>query len=195
MTSRGGFFPALVAVVIIPVLVSPARAEPRDDVRQGSVRCDGIADDRAWLDCYYGAAQPMRAKLGLQPAPASQQNLVPQFTPGAYPAARPGAPMTQAVAAPPPTEKPGFFTRLMTPSTEKPEAPTHMTTYKFDAAGRFTVTLANGEVWRQLLGDSQQAKWRNQPASYAVTILPSSNLGERQMRVGKNEVYQVEQVH
>ena len=179
----------------VPALTSPVLAAPRDDVRAGSDRCDVFTDDRTWLDCYYGAAQPMRAKLGLQPAPASQQNLVPQFTPGAYPAARPGAPMTQAVAAPPPTEKPGFFTRLMTPSTEKPEAPTHMTTYKFDAAGRFTVTLANGEVWRQLLGDSQQAKWRNQPASYAVTILPSSNLGERQMRVGKNEVYQVEQVH
>lgn len=195
MSSRRIVFAALLAMAAVPALTWPVLAAPRDDVRAGSDRCDVFTDDRTWLDCYYGAAQPMRAKLGLQPAPVSQQNLVPAFTPGAYPAARPGAPATQTAVAPAPAEKPGFFTRLMTPTVDKPEAPTRMTSYKFDAAGRFTVTLANGEVWRQLLGDSVQAKWHNPAASYAVTILPSSNLGEKQMRVGKSEVYQVEQVH
>lgn len=56
----------------------PAHASPRDQVRAGSLRCDGITDERAWLDCYYGAAQPVRADLGLPPAPQSQQNLVPR---------------------------------------------------------------------------------------------------------------------
>src|SRR5262249_2597632 len=34
-----------------------------------------IGDDRQWLDCYYGAAQPIRALLGLPPAPDLQQKL------------------------------------------------------------------------------------------------------------------------
>jgi hypothetical protein len=52
-------------------------AGPRDRVRAGSLRCDSITDEHTWLDCYYGAAQPVRADLGLTPAPVSQQNLVP----------------------------------------------------------------------------------------------------------------------
>jgi hypothetical protein len=191
MSSRHLVFAGFLTMAAAPVLVSPVLAAPRDDVKAGSERCDVFTDDRTWLDCYYGAAQPMRAKLGLQPAPPSQQNLVPAFTPGAYPAAHPG--LTQTVAAPP-VEKPGFFTRLMTPTTQKPGPPTRMTSYKFDANGRFTVTLANGEVWRQVLGDSRQARWRNQPATYVVVIMPGTELGEQQMKVGKDEVYQVKLV-
>lgn len=54
-----------------------AHVNPRDEVRARSMRCDSITDERAWLDCYYGAAQPVRADLALPPAPASQQALVP----------------------------------------------------------------------------------------------------------------------
>src|SRR5271154_1492429 len=75
-------------------LAAPALAAPRDDVLYGISRCGGIADDRTWLDCVYGAAQPMRAKLGLPPAPASQQALVPPPVPGQ------AAPAAQAMAAP-----------------------------------------------------------------------------------------------
>ena len=53
-----------------------AHLSPRDAVRARSMRCDAIKDDRTWLDCYYGAAQPVRAELSLPPAPASQQALV-----------------------------------------------------------------------------------------------------------------------
>lgn len=56
--------------------VTPADA--RASVRAASMRCDSITDERNWLNCYYGAAQPARADLGLQPAPQSQQDLVPR---------------------------------------------------------------------------------------------------------------------
>ena len=55
-----------------------AAADARVSVRAASLRCDTITDERSWLNCYYGAAQPARAELGLQPAPQSQQNLVPR---------------------------------------------------------------------------------------------------------------------
>src|SRR5258708_22329328 len=61
-----------------------ALADTRDDVWAAMERCQAIQDDRAWLDCTYGAKQPMRAKLGLPPAPEYQQRLVP---PPALPAA------------------------------------------------------------------------------------------------------------
>jgi hypothetical protein len=56
---------------------SLAHTGARDEVKTESLRCDSITDERTWLDCYYGAAQPVRADLGLPPAPVSQQSLVP----------------------------------------------------------------------------------------------------------------------
>ena len=73
----------LLAMLAVSAIASPALAAPRDDVRAGSNRCDAIADDRAWLDCYYGAAQPVRAALGLKPVPESQSRLVAQPPAGA----------------------------------------------------------------------------------------------------------------
>src|ERR1700744_5629704 len=58
-------------------LAMPAMADPtRDDVMTNLQRCAGFTDNRTWLNCYYGAAQPMRAQLGLSPAPDSQVSLV-----------------------------------------------------------------------------------------------------------------------
>ena len=53
-----------------------ALADAREDVVSGLTRCANLTDDRQWLDCYYGAAQPMRAWLGLSPAPQSQLKLL-----------------------------------------------------------------------------------------------------------------------
>ena len=61
-----------------PVAAAPMAADARGQVRAASMRCDTIADEHNWLNCYYGAAQPARAELGLQPAPQSQINLVPR---------------------------------------------------------------------------------------------------------------------
>ena len=71
-----------------PGLMSmPALADARVDVVSGLTRCANITDDRQWLECYYGAAQPMRAWLGLPPAPQSQLKLLQtQPQPSALPA-------------------------------------------------------------------------------------------------------------
>ena len=74
-------------LLVLPVLclAAPAQARPRDDALTGAFRCVVIADSRQWLDCYYGAAQPVRAALGLPPAPAAQLNLVASPPPGGQP--------------------------------------------------------------------------------------------------------------
>jgi len=64
------WFPALLLLAALP-----AEARPRDDALAGAFRCAVIGDARAWLDCYYGAAQPVRAGLGLAPATAAQMKL------------------------------------------------------------------------------------------------------------------------
>jgi hypothetical protein len=64
--------------LLVPAMLSlaaPAEARPRDDALSGAFRCAVIADSRTWLDCYYGAAQPVRAELGMPPALAAQIKL------------------------------------------------------------------------------------------------------------------------
>ena len=173
-------------LTILPALCAPASADPRADVIAGSSRCDGIPDDRTWLDCYYGAAQPLRAQLGLAPAPASQQALVPPARPGMAAPTRPGA---AAVEEDQSSGGGNFFQRLMVHKNVKDEAPTRMTAYKFDQGGFFTVTLANGEVWKQAALDTTMAKWRAAPQSYSVRVLAGGK-----MEVAGHEIYQVEQV-
>jgi hypothetical protein len=168
-------------------LTAPALAGPRDDVLYGISRCGGIADDRSWLDCVYGAAQPMRAQLGLPPAPAAQQKLVPPALPGT-----PAQPAQAYNAAPPPPPRPGFLMRMITPKREQVEPPSKMTSYKFDAAGNFTVTLANGETWDQDIGDSARAHWTKPAQTYTAQILPTSStyhylkVGPEQFMVNKD---------
>jgi len=48
---------------------------PRDEAIAGMFRCAAVGDTRVWLDCFYGAAQPMRAALGLPPVLAAQARL------------------------------------------------------------------------------------------------------------------------
>jgi hypothetical protein len=143
----------------------------------------------------------MRSELGLQPAPASQQQLVPPaiatrtmgsaLPPGPVPA------MRVAIAPPPPQSAPppqrGFFARLLAhKKPDPPEQPTKMTSYKFDAVGHFIVTLANGETWHQELGDSAQARWNRPAGAYTVQILPSAydyhlmKVGSEQFMVGRD---------
>jgi hypothetical protein len=64
--------------LLVPVCVGvsvSAQARPRDEALSGAFRCAVIADSHQWLDCYYGAAQPVRAALGMPPALPAQLKL------------------------------------------------------------------------------------------------------------------------
>src|SRR3984957_8793892 len=73
---------ALLGAALPGVGALPAMADPREETLAGISRCAGLPDDRTFLDCIYGAAQPMRAALGLSPALPAQQLLVPPVSPG-----------------------------------------------------------------------------------------------------------------
>jgi hypothetical protein len=154
--------PVLFALGLV-VSILPAMAGTREDVMDASQRCAAIADDRVWLDCYYGAAQPMRAQLGLAPVPQRQLALVPPPGKGAPP--RP-----QAAAA---QSKPGFFGRLF--AHEGVSRERQMVSYSFDGAHLFTVTLSDGSVWRQSPGDPHRANWRKPPQTYRVSVSEGYN--------------------
>ena len=154
---------------MLAAVSGPAMAEPtRDEVMAGAERCYGIADNRTWLDCFYGSAQPMRGLLGLPPAPASQTKLVPPAG-ATYGTPRPAA-RVAAVAPPPPSERSGGFFADLIGSTKPVVSNMPMAGYKFDRDRTFTVTLQDGTVYKQLESDTVFASWRKDPSSYLVTI-------------------------
>jgi hypothetical protein len=75
----------LLLVPAVAGLATAAEARPRDDALSGAFRCATIADSRVWLDCYYGAVQPVRASLGMQPALAAQVKLAASPPSGGVP--------------------------------------------------------------------------------------------------------------
>ncbi len=139
-------FAAILAAIPLSV-----QAGPREDAHAGFARCDQLPEDRAWLDCVYGAVQPMRGKLGLTPAPEFQQRL-------AMPAARAPIP----------------------PAGPRPDAPAPvhrsdaqwlpLAAYSFDRRGMFTVTLSDGSVWRQQADDVNYAHWKEPASRYTVSV-------------------------
>jgi hypothetical protein len=178
--------PVILAVSVICAASSPAWAEPtRDAVMDAVQRCEGIPDNRVWLDCFYGSAQPMRATLGLAPAPESQTRLVP--APGiAY-----GGATAQRRA--PVREKSETFLGAMIGNTKPLADNMPMTAYGFGRDGKFTVTMADGHVWSQAESDIKVAKWNKPAASYKVDISNGSSTDVYNMRV-RGEVYKVTRV-
>lgn len=66
----------LVFLAALAFHATPAFAfGPRDEVIAGMFRCAAVGDTRIWLDCFYGAAQPVRAALGLPPVLPAQARL------------------------------------------------------------------------------------------------------------------------
>lgn len=168
-------------VLALALLAGPALAGPREDTLSSISRCASLLDDRTFLDCIYGAAQPMRARLGLAPALASQQRLVPPADPA--PAQTPPANSGPASSAPQ-TGILGMFKG----------GGLHMTAYSFDKRGLFTVTLNDGTVWRQDVGDTNFAHFGGKAANYSVT-LAASGAGKSRMNVrGEGGPYLVERM-
>ena len=183
---------ALLGAALLGVSASPAIADPRQDTLAGISRCAGLPDDRIFLDCVYGAAQPLRTELGLPPAPGFQTQLVPP-APGARAAMPPmaAAPSVPSRVASAPQKTDGLFGNLFDNGSEET---LRMASYNFNPRGIFTVTLSNGQVWRQRANDTAFATWGAKPGDYYATVRAQTTGGYSLSVRGDDGLYQVEPV-
>ncbi len=127
----------------------PASAGPRDDVIGTLVKCADITDKAARLDCYDQAAPQLRAaaQAPAPPPPVAAQTTEP-----------PPAPVSQ---------QGGSFLSSLDPFGDSPQGPSAqqmayqaigaeilpvtigVTDYSVAPNGSFSVTLDNGQVWRE----------------------------------------------
>src|ERR1044071_5641109 len=167
-----GFFWIVISGIAATTL--QAQADTRDEIKAGIERCGVIHDNRVWLDCVYGAVQPMRAQLGLQPAPEFQQRLVPPPplcmapppppAPAAAPARAPVPAPNAARVASKSRPKVGFWKNLL--GDAPPVTVSRMSSYSFDKNGGFLVTLDNGQQWRQTEIEGGTARWTREASAY-----------------------------
>jgi hypothetical protein len=144
---------------------------PRYQATTEALRCNNLADDHQWLNCYYASAQPVRAQLGLSPAPQA---------PAIMAAPRPALPsVSSQVERSGPVQTQGWL---------------QLASYSFNRYGIFTITLSNGQQWRQLSGDTSLAHWTKPAAQYWVRISRGA-LGSLNLRIkGDAGAYKVERV-
>ncbi len=175
----------------LALVPSVAFADAREDVVSGLARCAHLTEDRQWLDCYYGAAQPMRASLGLSPAPQSQIALVlAQPKTAALPATIARATVR---TGPPPLPKRSGMLDVWGGSDIVNNSP--IASYDVSRNG-FTVTLPDGQVWAQTEADASKrsVSWRQPASTMRVTISQAAMHTFNLVLNDENQHYKVKRV-
>jgi len=192
----GSALPAQIALAASPPSGGPPRDEAvRAEVVSAAANCMRLSDERPWLDCFYAAATPMRAQLGLsrpqgaaRAAPVPAPVPLPRFATAAPPPAPAAKP-----AGPPPMPRP---VSLMSGIFGKPRpvvVKVPMQSYEMDKNGSFTITLVDGQVWEQIAEDEiyHRARWRKPASEMAVTITPDAMHTFIMTVSGENYMYKV----
>ena len=186
--------PAQIKLATTPPVGGVPRDEAaRDDVMAGAAGCNRVAGDRPWLDCYYAAAAPMRAVLGLSagkqaaPRPAPPLDYVPP----------PRAMVASAPSGPPPMPRrkdgmlDGMFANIKPIVRRVP-----MESFTLDRNGAFTVTLADGQVWKQNEEDEAHhpAHWGEAGSGTLVSISPDAMKTYSMTVEGQQRLYKVHRI-
>jgi hypothetical protein len=156
----------------LPALAAPAA----QDILEAVGRCAAIADDHARLACYDAAAPRVKDALAVPPA-ALPDNRPPTteeqrswfgFDLGGLFGA---APAQQTTAAQFGNDKlPATHAKEETAAAEVDSITAGVTDVAFTPFGKFIVFLDNGQVWRQIEGDSDHAVFKRPAKANRVTI-------------------------
>jgi hypothetical protein len=182
----------LATTISLTLLLSvPAHSdETRDNVYAGLGRCNQIADNRQWLNCLYGAVQPMRGELGLPSAPDSQIRLVPAESDARFTNQTKVSPLASTS---PPSQRTGVLSYLLGGNSVTESS--KLKSYNFDKSGHFIVVLLNGQIWQQVADDKVLASWRGSPTQYTVSIQTGA-LGSYTLMVeDEDQAYKVQRAH
>jgi hypothetical protein len=174
--------PCLAALSFVLPLALPALAGPREDVLRALGQCAAVADSTARLACYDRLAPQVKAALAPAPAQVAGPSPAPpqaETTPEQFGSER--LPKTEAQQS---LEK----------AHERDSITAKLADYAKNPFGKFIVVLANGQVWRQIQGDSGEAHFARTPSDNTV-IISRAIFGSYQLRIaGSNKIFKVERL-
>ncbi len=156
--------------------IGTAAAGSRDDVLNGLQRCATVTDDKARLACYDALVRPAQEAMAHPPEPGEANHPPTKEEQKSWF----GFDLTGLFNSSPEQQKtPQQFGAENLPSTkqkveEAEQAVDSITAgvseYAFTPFGKFIVFLDNGQVWRQIQGDSDKATFRKAAKDNTVTI-------------------------
>jgi hypothetical protein len=150
----------LAVFVLVPVA---AGAGPRDDLIDGMAKCATVTDNAARLACYDALAPQLKAAQSTPQEPVDNRAW---YDPGRIFGTSPAQQTTpeqfgaEALAPPPaPPRKPGE------PAPPAPPQPIDSITakvsdYAYSPYGRAVIFLDNGQIWQQILGDTDRPHFK-----------------------------------
>ena len=160
------------------LLASPGVAPAQtSDLRTEMMHCLTFTGAVERLSCYDRLARG--AASGALGAPA----LLP-----------PGLPARAAAPPPPPAPELGQEElRGRAPSAAPDRVTSEITNFQKDAAGKFTVSLNNGQVWRQVAGDTTAAQYH--PGRTHTVTISRGSLGSYDLTFNdRNAAFKVQRV-
>jgi hypothetical protein len=150
-------YPAIAFLVAVSVAAPQALADTPESILQELARCAGNADAEARLRCFDAAAA--RAKAVLAAPPAASAGAAGRSSLDSF-----GLPQP-----PPPVTRPEQFGKPMPRAEELQSITATASEFAHTLRGKALFVLDNGQVWRQLDGDSTPVL--DPPASrFKVTI-------------------------
>jgi len=190
----GSALPGQIALAASP----PSGGAPRDEAVRAEVvsaaaNCMRLTEERPWLDCFYAAATPMRAQLGL-PTPQVASRMAPPV-PVPLPQRTEMQPAPARAGPPPMPRRTGLFAGIF--SNPKPIVTNMpMQSLEQEDNGSFTITLADGQVWKQDVEDEiyHRARWRKPATEMEVTITPDAMHTFIMTVAGEGYMYKVHRI-
>ncbi len=182
--------------LVLVLLGGRASAASRDDVLEALGRCAAIAESNARLACYDALAPRLKdalatppASLGHEPTKQEQESWF-GFDIGSL--------FGGGSAQPTTVEQFGKERTVAAQATREREEidsiSAGVTEVAFTPVGQFIVFLDNGQVWRQLQGDSDRAHFRSNPKDNKVTISRGA-LGSYNLAInGSDRIFKVTRV-
>jgi len=194
----------LAASAIAAATPALAQQAAPDDLLKAMSQCAMITDSQSRLACYDGLAPRVKAAMAAPPASQVAARHEPteeeqkswfgfdmgdlfgespavQTTPEQFGTER--TPATQAAREVRQEEK-----------KEIDEISAKLTEYAYNPFGKFIVFLDNGQVWKQIPGDSDQAIFHRQAAENTVTISRGA-LGSYNLQINDgSHVYKVTRI-
>jgi hypothetical protein len=174
---------ALAWIAAVSCQIGTAWADPNDDAIAGLQRCKSVGDDKARLACYDSLATPTQTAAAQSPETA-QSPPASSFGQTAPTKAEEkswfgfdmsglfgSSPSQQTTPQQFGSEKlPSTRAREEAASTELDQISARVTNYAYTPFGKFIVFLDNGQIWKQIEGDSGQAVFHKTPTDNTVVI-------------------------
>lgn len=190
---------SIAALAAAVLCAAPALAAEPDALLQALGRCTTVSSDAARLACYDGLAPRVQAENGGAPVAATAPVIAKKQQESWF-----GFHLGDLFGSSPSQQtKPGQFGEDEVPVAASPRKPAsqeidhitaHLSDYAYNPFGKFIVTLANGQIWKELEADDARAIFHHDPSANEVTI-ERGLLGSYNLYVnGGNRVFKVKRV-